>query len=91
MTLFLYIIYILKQGHQFFGSNGKERAAIIIQSYWRAFRNRRIYKHLQKQKWAVGVIVSAWLTYIKLSKIRKQLNKSHHRQLEFFQKKQNEL
>jgi len=46
---------------------------------------------LKKQKRAVNVIASAWLTYSKLSKIRKQLKLTRHRQLQFFHLKQNEL
>ncbi|CAF0922786.1 unnamed protein product [Adineta steineri] len=77
--------------HHFLGYNGKERAAILIQSYWRGFRTRCIYKLLKKRKRAVHIIASAWLTYSKLSKIRKQLNLIRQRQLDYFHIKQNEL
>ena len=56
-----------------------------------AFHARRIYKYLKKRKWAAHVIASSWLIYSKLSKIRKQLKLTRQRQLDFFQKKQNEF
>ncbi|CAF4470516.1 unnamed protein product, partial [Rotaria magnacalcarata] len=31
---------IKKPGRRFFGSGGRERAAIAIQSFWRCFRDR---------------------------------------------------
>ncbi|CAF4056524.1 unnamed protein product [Rotaria sp. Silwood2] len=83
---------LIKQpGRRFLGKSGKERAAIIIQSCWRGFHIRRVCKYLKKRRWAAHVIASAWLKHSKLSKIRQQLKLTHHRQLEFFQKQQNEL
>ncbi|CAF0958808.1 unnamed protein product [Rotaria sordida] len=83
---------LIKQpSRRFRGKNGKDRAAIIIQSCWRGFHARYIYKDIKKRRWAAHIIGSVWLKYSKLSKIRKQLKLIHHRQLEFFQKKQNEL
>ncbi|CAF3409746.1 unnamed protein product [Rotaria sp. Silwood1] len=82
---------IKETGRRFRGKNGKERAAIIIQSCWRGFHARYVYKYLKKQRWAAYVIASAWLKYSKLSKIRQKLKSVHHRQLEFFKNSQNEL
>ena len=79
------------QGRRFQGKNGKELAVIVIQSYWRGFLARRTYIYLKKRKWAVHVITSAWLRYWKLFKIRRHLKSVRHRQLKFFQLKQNEF
>ncbi|UJR21396.1 hypothetical protein I4U23_024486 [Adineta vaga] len=81
----------LSSTHRFLGHNGKERAAIVIQSFWRGVRTRQAYKKLKKRKWAVNVIASAWLTHSKLSQIRNHLKLTRHRQLEFFHLKQNEF
>lgn len=84
-------MFYIKKGRRFLGINGKDRAAILIQSNWRGFRVRRYYKNLKRRKWAAHVIASSWLVHSKLSKIRKQLELTRHRQLKVFQKKQNEL
>ncbi|CAF1300643.1 unnamed protein product [Adineta ricciae] len=81
----------LNSAYRFLGYNGKERAAIVIQSYWRGFCIRRVYKKFKKRKWAVRVITSAWLTYSRRSQIRHRLKQTCQRQLEFFHRKQNEL
>ncbi|CAF3545026.1 unnamed protein product [Rotaria sordida] len=82
---------IKKPGRRFYGSGGKERAAIAIQSYWRCFRDRRAYIRLRKRKWAASVIALTWLTQVKLSKVRKQLVIIRNRQLDLYKTKQNEL
>ncbi|CAF2899332.1 unnamed protein product [Rotaria sp. Silwood2] len=82
---------IKKPGRRFFGSGGKERAAIAIQSFWRCFRDRRAYIRLRKRKWAAGVIALTWLTHVKLSKVRRQLKIIRNRQVDVFKTKQNEL
>ncbi|CAF1395000.1 unnamed protein product, partial [Didymodactylos carnosus] len=82
---------IKRPGRRFIGPGGQSRAAIVIQSYWRCFRDRRAYVRLRKRKWAVGVIALTWLTYCKLSKVRRQLKVIRRRQLDFFAKKQLDL
>ena len=79
------------QSYRFLGYNGKERAAIVIQSYWRGFCIRRVYEKFKKRKWAVRLITSAWSTYSRRSQIRHRLKLTRQRQLEFFHRKQNEL
>ncbi|CAF2085568.1 unnamed protein product [Rotaria magnacalcarata] len=82
---------IKEPGRRFRDKHGKQRAAIIIQSYWRSYHARKIYKNLKKRRWAANVIASTWLKHSKLAKIRKQLKLMRRRQLDFFHKKQSEL
>ena len=82
---------LLFQGRRFFGSGGRERAAIAIQTFWRCFRDRRSYLRLRKRKWAAGVIALTWLTHVKLSKVRKQLKILRSRQIDLFKTKQADL
>ncbi|CAF3362603.1 unnamed protein product [Rotaria socialis] len=82
---------IKKPGRRFFGSGGRERAAIAIQSFWRCFRDRRAYIRLRKRKWAASVIALTWLTHVKLAKVRKQLKIIRERQIDSFKTKQNDL
>lgn len=79
------------EGRRFFGNNGKERAAIVIQSTWRGYFIRRMYRNFQKRRRAAHVIASAWLRYSKPRKLREQLQMARVRQLDFFQNKQNQF
>ncbi|CAF3609709.1 unnamed protein product [Rotaria socialis] len=82
---------IKEPGRRFRDKHGKQRAAIIIQSCWRSYHAREIYKNLKKRRWAANVIASTWLKHSKLVKLRKQLKLMRRRQFDFFHKKQSEL
>lgn len=87
----MFSLEFLQQGRRFTGPTGKQRAAILIQSYWRAYRVRRIYKDLKKRRRAAHIIASAWLRHSKSSHMRKQLELTRLRQLNAFQEKQLQL
>lgn len=67
------------------------RAAIIIQSFWRGYVARRYASYLRRQRRAAHIITSAFLKYSRSRKTRERLQIVRQRQLNFFQKKQNEL
>jgi hypothetical protein len=75
------IVCVFK-GRRFLGPDGQTIAAIKIQSYWRRYRDRRVYLEYRRRKWAAGVIAFSWFTYIKMLKIRRDLKKKRQRNLE---------
>lgn len=79
---------LIEQGRRFTGPNGKQRAAICIQSHWRGYHLRRLYQDLLKRRRAAHIIASTWLRYSKSSRNRKQLERIRLRQLNCFQDKQ---
>ena len=90
-SLSLISFSLIKQGRCFTGPNGKQRAAILIQSHWRGYHLRRIYQDLRKRRRAAHIIASTWLRHSKSSRIRKQLELVRLRQLNCFQEKQKQF
>ncbi|KAG8440791.1 hypothetical protein GDO86_006503 [Hymenochirus boettgeri] len=76
---------ILKQpGQRYRGREGRNAAAIKIQSVWRGYRERKTYLTYRRQQWAAGVIAIAWLLHVQRSRVKKMLQKSREKQLQNF-------
>ncbi|CAH8866543.1 unnamed protein product [Trichobilharzia szidati] len=65
---------ISKAGSSFRGRNGRDRAAIKIQSTFRRFRAQKQYNEQKRLRGAAAVISASWTRYKKMKELRERLS-----------------
>ncbi|KAH9508924.1 hypothetical protein Btru_048311 [Bulinus truncatus] len=81
------VAFINRPGRKFQGVNGKDLAAVKIQSCWRRYRERSQYLEYRRLKWAAGAIAMSWIMHIKMSRMKHQLRQTRMKQLEAFKQR----